>query len=110
MKELHEEGVANHLGPESCGFGREAALEALTGEVWAGALSRENCLVLGADALLCSGRQHRVCRYARQARTWRGRRPHARMETSRAEVGRSRGWPWEDAPRVRVRNHRVSVR
>lgn len=31
MKESYEEGLANHLGPESCGGGREATPEALTG-------------------------------------------------------------------------------
>ena len=28
----HDEGVANHIGPESCACGREAVREALTGE------------------------------------------------------------------------------
>jgi len=32
MQEPHEEGLANHLGPESCAGSREAAREALTGE------------------------------------------------------------------------------
>src|SRR5271157_6229170 len=31
MKEPHKEGVANHLDPQSCAGGREAAGEALTG-------------------------------------------------------------------------------
>ena len=37
-----EEGVANHLSPESCAGGREAPGEALTGGMRAGLLSREN--------------------------------------------------------------------
>ncbi len=32
MKVHHDEGVAIHIGPESCAVGREAAREALTGE------------------------------------------------------------------------------
>ena len=31
MQEPYEEGVASHLGPESCAVGRKAAGEALTG-------------------------------------------------------------------------------
>ena len=38
----NEEGLANHLGPESCVGSREAVGEALTGEVQAGLLSRES--------------------------------------------------------------------
>jgi hypothetical protein len=41
MKVPHKKGVANHLGPESCGGRREAVAEALTGEVQAGTSSRE---------------------------------------------------------------------
>jgi hypothetical protein len=32
MKVRHRKGVAIHSGPESCGVGREAAAEALTGK------------------------------------------------------------------------------
>lgn len=32
MKESNDEGVANHIGPESCAFVREGRGEALTGE------------------------------------------------------------------------------
>ena len=49
MVQVHYgEGVANHTGPESCGCGREAAREALTGvragQVWSG----ESNVVRGA--------------------------------------------------------------
>jgi hypothetical protein len=32
MQKTHESGVANHIGPESCGAAREGGVEALTGE------------------------------------------------------------------------------
>ena len=59
MKVSCDEGVANHVGPESCGGGREAAAEALTGEVRAGLLSSEILNVRDADAVMSCGRQHR---------------------------------------------------
>ena len=41
MKEPYGEGVANHTGPESCGGGSNAAVEALTGVHAGQVLSRE---------------------------------------------------------------------
>ncbi|RLB79570.1 MAG: hypothetical protein DRH17_13570 [Deltaproteobacteria bacterium] len=42
MKVPYAEGLASHSGPESCGGGREATAEALTGESVGQVLSREN--------------------------------------------------------------------
>ncbi len=55
MVQVHYgEGVANHTGPESCGCGREAVREALTGvragQVWSG----ESNVVRGADAVVAA--------------------------------------------------------
>ncbi len=110
MEELYEEGVANHLGPESCGRGRKAVLEALTGESAGWVLSRDS--FWSRVPTYSSHREGNIvsAANARQRGARRGQRPQARTETSRTEVGRSRGWPWKDAPRVRARNHRVSVR
>lgn len=64
MKVPYGEGLANHIGPESCVYSRKGIGEALTGEVRAGLLSRERRIKLrGADAVYESGRQHRVYRY-----------------------------------------------
>ena len=52
MKEPYDQGVASRVGPESCGGGREATLEALTGGVRAGLLNRDIVSVRGADACL----------------------------------------------------------
>jgi hypothetical protein len=46
----HEEGVATHLGPESCVRVREDANEASTGERTGQPLSRETSIPLGVDA------------------------------------------------------------
>jgi len=51
MRESHAEGPATHSGPESCGHGREAAPEALTGERVGRVLSRERNKVPGAQAV-----------------------------------------------------------
>jgi hypothetical protein len=58
MKESYGEGLATHPDPESCGTGREARDEALTG-AWTGrVLSREIGRILrGADAVHPSGRR-----------------------------------------------------
>ena len=41
MKEPYNEGLANHIGPESCGGGSNGTAEALTGERAGQVLSRE---------------------------------------------------------------------
>ena len=50
MQVLHEEGVANHLGPEPCVGTREGDGEASTGERIGQPLSRERSEIPGADA------------------------------------------------------------
>ncbi len=51
MKESYGEGLASHIGPESCGGDSNDAAEALTGvragRVW----SREDPIVQGADTV-----------------------------------------------------------
>jgi len=55
MKELYGEGVASHTGSESCGGGRKAIAEALTGVRAGRVLSREMCR--------SSGCRHRQVRW-----------------------------------------------
>ena len=50
MQVLHEEGVANHLGPEPCVGTREDDGEASAGERTGQPLSRETREIPGADA------------------------------------------------------------
>ena len=72
MRVPYDEGVASHVGPESCGGGRKIALEALTGERAGRVLSLENVTLWGADAVLSGGRQQRSHRHreARSHPTW----------------------------------------
>ena len=51
MQVPYDEGVANHIGPESCAVAREGLGEALTGECTGQPLSRESFLSLGADSV-----------------------------------------------------------
>ncbi len=84
MKEPYDEGLASHIGPESCGGGSNGTAEALTGvgagQVW----SREILGFQGADEMgQLEGNTWRVV-IARQAGTLRGRRPwHVRKHTAR---------------------------
>jgi len=58
MKEPYGEGLASHIGPESCGGGSNGAAEALT-EVRAGqVLSREMLFIPGCRQSGSVGRQH----------------------------------------------------
>ena len=64
MQELDGEGVAIHVGPESCVRVREGAGEALTGVRAGWAIEpRKLNKVRGADAVTLGGRQHRQRRY-----------------------------------------------
>jgi RNA-directed DNA polymerase len=64
MRELDDEGVAIHVGPESCVRVREGAGEALTGVRAGWAIEpRKLNEVRGADAVAMGGRQHRQRRY-----------------------------------------------
>ena len=75
MQVPHDEGVATHINPESCGVAREGSFEALTGEPTGQPLSRERIEILGADAVHgAEGNTYE--RASASARTTRrGRRP-----------------------------------
>ena len=93
------EGVATHIGPESCVVVREDGGEALTGERAGQPLSRENRESLsGADAVERGGRQHPMPRQReRQTDPARSQtlRMHERILHGNREIppssGRGRG-------------------
>jgi hypothetical protein len=58
MKESYVEGLAAHIGPESCTVARKGRGEALTGVRAGRVLSRESNLLRGADAVEEGGRPH----------------------------------------------------
>jgi hypothetical protein len=55
---LYGEGLATHTDPESCAGSRKGAGEALTGAHAGRAIEPRKHLLLGADAVIASGRQH----------------------------------------------------
>ena len=59
----YDEGVATHIGPESCAGGREAVREALTGECAGQPLSHEKDDIPGARRRPIRGRPHEGARY-----------------------------------------------
>ncbi len=61
MKKAYDEGVANHIGPESCGGGSNAMAEALTGVGAGQALSREMLVDSGVQTIWVIGKQHLLC-------------------------------------------------
>ena len=63
MKVSCNEGVASHVGPESCGDDRKVVVEALTGESAGRVLSLENLILPSADAVMTGGRQQLMSRY-----------------------------------------------
>ena len=92
MQEPHMEGIANRHDPESCVSFRKEPGEALTGESAGWVLSREKCLVRGADDFVPFGRLHLKDRKSRRSkRAPRGPRPHARTDAPRTGTGRSQG-------------------
>jgi hypothetical protein len=70
----YDEGVAIHIGPESCAGGREAVREALTGGRIGQPSSRERWVISGCRRCWGGGRQHGLTRYASISPARRGRR------------------------------------
>ncbi len=65
MKESHGEGLAIHIGPESCAVIRKGGGEALTGEDTGRVWSRERGLNGSADLVQSWGRPHRTHQYGK---------------------------------------------
>ena len=75
MRVPYDEGIANRIGPEPCAGAREGTGEASVGECIGQPLSRERCLVPGADAVE-RAEGHTYGRDSASAHvTWRGPRP-----------------------------------
>jgi hypothetical protein len=63
MRVPYGEGLASHIGPESCVCSCKAVSEALTGESAGQVLSRESSSLRGVDDVKPIGRQNRIHRY-----------------------------------------------
>src|SRR5260370_29416040 len=104
MKESYDEGLASHIGPESCGCVREDAGEALTG-VRAGWVSNPERSESVCRRAFCGAEGHTAP--GRKRETWGGRRgitglKHARKHPARRAIllpearppDRKPGDPW----------------
>src|ERR1700686_5528218 len=96
MKESYGEGTASHTGSESCGHGRKAMDEALTGGTTGqGESAAKYPKLQDADALTRCGRPHPEQRHRERSRSLARSTTLARRDTSRTELGRSRVRPSE---------------
>jgi len=97
----HNEGVANHVVPESCAVRREAQREALTGVSIGQPLSRERTLIPSADAVY-SAEGHTVDALSRVSPGSAWSKTLACRYAFCAGTGRSPAWPSRDIAAVRV--------
>jgi hypothetical protein len=80
MKDPYDEGIANHIGPESCVGAREGAHEALTGGRAGRVIEPRNGDIRGADAVGRAEGDTGGAASARSRWTSRGQRPRARSD------------------------------
>jgi len=104
MKVPYDEGVASHIGPESCACSRKAVGEVLTGGSVGRVLSRERSYTRVPTASCSTEGNTGYVVIARCILALRGHRPRARTEASRMGTGRSHIWPWQMAAKVRAVN------
>src|SRR5512137_1722900 len=69
MQESNDEGIASHIGPESCAAARKGSGEALTGVRTGQVLSRESRKLRDADAVGGCGRRNPTRRYRKTQRS-----------------------------------------
>jgi RNA-directed DNA polymerase len=105
MKEPYGEGIANHIGPESCAGDGNVMGEALTGVHAGWVLSRERFNRSGRRRCWLGRKTKSVASLRRDvSRAPRGRRPQARMEALRTRTGRSHEPALQDGGKVRAVN------
>jgi hypothetical protein len=88
MRKSYGKGLANHIGPESCGINGNNGIETLTGVSTGWVLSPEMKIISSVDGFQEHGKQHFIDRYGKEYEDSAGRRPHACTETSCAGIGR----------------------
>jgi RNA-directed DNA polymerase len=96
MRKSYRKDIANHPDPKSCGAGREARHEALTGAD-VGEVSSREIRAIGSPTLLseAEGNMTVSVKVSSSAEP-RGRRPSARIEASSAGTGRPHTPPSND--------------
>lgn len=109
MKEPYSKDLASHAGPESCGCGRKALSEALTGGNAGRVLSLENAY-MGAPTQWTHRKATPLMRgKASASRAPRGRRPRACVDTSYAGTGRPYTCLAGDGPTGRKGNSEEAI-
>ena len=105
MRVPHGEGLATHIGPESCVHSRKGMGEALAGGVWVRLLSREIRIDFGVPTLSskAEGNTGRIV-IARCDSVLRGQRPCARTQAPCAGTGRSHFRSCTDGGKARAEN------
>lgn len=79
MRVRRDEGIASHIGPEPCAGHREVVSEASVGERVGQPLSRDSCVIPGADVVQNTEGNTKGHASASAPTTRRGHRPwHAR--------------------------------
>lgn len=86
MKEPYEEGIANHSAPSFALDAVKYLVKRKQGKRRAGYRASKSCNQ-GADAVICSGRQHDQERYASFWLALRSLRPQARRKLHTREPG-----------------------
>ena len=84
MEVRYDEELATHVGPKPCVAAREDVCEASAGVRAGQPLSRDSCIVLGADMVLIMEGNMTGCVIASDRATQRGQRPwHVRTLLAR---------------------------
>ena len=109
MQVPHDEGVAIHIGPESCAGAREGVGEALTGERIGQPLSRESCPIPGCRRRSQCGRQHGRARQRERPDDPAWSETLACADAPCAGTGRSRGRPSSASRRRSASGRRGAV-
>jgi hypothetical protein len=100
MKEPYDEGVANHIGPESCGNASNGMAEALTGVCAGQVLSREILADSRVPTEWVSWKAIPAVAISRDTEDPARSKTLARTETHCTGTGRSYVRPWRDQGRI----------
>ena len=106
VKVRYDEGLTNHIGPESCVAVREGGREALTGERAGQAIERRNIILRGAHALRTAEGNTATNRHGEERATPRRQRPWHVWKPSAREPGDLHFRPMQP----RIGPHRESTR
>jgi hypothetical protein len=102
MKESHNEGLAIHVDPESCGFRRKAGDRSVDRGKFRPGIELRKYSHQGADTLVISGRQHLVHRYCEVYQNPAQSETQCMFRNTLCENREIPGPPWAYGARGRV--------